>query len=427
MIGYLENRLSFLDKLYSPSNKEVYTPLALVNEMLDKLPEEVWDDTTLKWLNPAVKNGVFLGSIIFRLLNNYIEKGIFNTEQEAYNHIIQHQIYGYALSKGALRTANKLIYGSSKYNGNIIYNNILEEQIDMKFDVVIGNPPYQDPTTKKVQGSRKNPRKLWHDFIKKSNEISKYGGYISLITPPNFTQPTNKSSKEVMSKKDLYINMSTDIRKKVGVGIAMSYFIYKNEDNLEKKDVSFFDGKNNFNIPYVYGDMIALIDFSRIDQQICHKVLNNDLKKYDFKSNQKEIKSFKHLPIVKDNVYKYPIFDFQNIKYSDKKPSDINKPKVIISEFLSRRGGGYLLPNIYLDKHGEYGCWYKKKGGYIDFNSKNEAENIFHYLRYSNLMNFVFKHFSINSFMQSKVLESITVIDPTKKWTDQELYEYFNL
>lgn len=244
MIKYLENRLSLLDKLYSPSNKEVYTPLSLTNEILDKLPEEVWDNYDLKWLNPAVKNGVFLGAITLRLIKNYIEKGIFSIEQEAYNHIIQNQIYGYALSRGALRTANKLVYGSAKYNGNIIHANILEEQIDMKFDVVIGNPPYQNNSDSKKIANRGATRNLYQKFIEKGFNILKDGGTISFITPPGFLKSTewgtpNKYYKYFTEYDFQYLKLQGVKKKYFEQATPICYWIVnktKNPENLTEID-----------------------------------------------------------------------------------------------------------------------------------------------------------------------------------------------
>ena len=47
----------------------------------------------------------------------------------------------------------------------------------MKFDVVIGNPPYQEVT------GAANAKAIWPKFVEKSFEICKEGGYVSLIHP----------------------------------------------------------------------------------------------------------------------------------------------------------------------------------------------------------------------------------------------------
>jgi hypothetical protein len=59
---------------------------------------------------------------------------------------------------------------------------VLEEM--NKFDVVIGNPPYQGGTTKS------DP--LWEKFVEKSFELCKEGGYVSLIHPCAWRKPEHK-------------------------------------------------------------------------------------------------------------------------------------------------------------------------------------------------------------------------------------------
>ena len=46
---------------------EVFTPIPLINEMLDKLPIEVWKNPELKWLDPANGMGNFMIIVYFRL------------------------------------------------------------------------------------------------------------------------------------------------------------------------------------------------------------------------------------------------------------------------------------------------------------------------------------------------------------------------
>ena len=51
-------------KLYG----EVFTPIKLINEMLDKLPLEVWTNINLKWFDPAVGMGNFIIVVYLRLM-----------------------------------------------------------------------------------------------------------------------------------------------------------------------------------------------------------------------------------------------------------------------------------------------------------------------------------------------------------------------
>ena len=63
---------------------EVFTPVSLVNEMLDKLPQELFKDPTKTWLDPSVGEGVFLFEILKRLEANGISK----------DHAVTNQLYG---------------------------------------------------------------------------------------------------------------------------------------------------------------------------------------------------------------------------------------------------------------------------------------------------------------------------------------------
>ena len=57
-----------LDCISNLSSDEVFTPPAIVNQMLDILPTEVWTNPDFKWLDPATKSGVFLREIAMRLM-----------------------------------------------------------------------------------------------------------------------------------------------------------------------------------------------------------------------------------------------------------------------------------------------------------------------------------------------------------------------
>ena len=63
-INYNPDVLSCLANL---SNDEVFTPPKLVNEILDMLPQELFQNKDTKFLDPVTKSGVFLREIAKRL------------------------------------------------------------------------------------------------------------------------------------------------------------------------------------------------------------------------------------------------------------------------------------------------------------------------------------------------------------------------
>jgi type I restriction-modification system DNA methylase subunit len=50
---------------------EVFTPIELINIMLDKLPRDVWLNHKLKWLDPSAGIGNFIIIIYLRLMENF--------------------------------------------------------------------------------------------------------------------------------------------------------------------------------------------------------------------------------------------------------------------------------------------------------------------------------------------------------------------
>lgn len=215
-----------LNCLANLSNDEVFTPPELANKMLDLLPQELFQNPNTTFLDPFTKSGVFLREIVKRL-DKGLEK-LIPDRQERIDHILQKQVFGIAITELTSLLARRSAYcskdASGKYSiskfptasGNIIYKNIKHTWVNgkckycgvkqsifdrdseleqyaymfihsdkpqqffdnMKFDVIIGNPPYQMVTAGSVE-SQSTP--IYNKFVEQCIKISPR--YICTITP----------------------------------------------------------------------------------------------------------------------------------------------------------------------------------------------------------------------------------------------------
>jgi len=111
----IEHNPDVLNCLANLSNDEVFTPPALVNQMLDLLPQELFKDPNSTFLDPFCKTGVFLREIVKRL-----DKGLEDVipdRQERIDHILHKQVFGMAITELTSLLTRRTLYCSKFANG----------------------------------------------------------------------------------------------------------------------------------------------------------------------------------------------------------------------------------------------------------------------------------------------------------------------
>lgn len=195
----------------NPSKGEVFTPEELVREMLDKIPTSVWENPTSIFLDPCMGKGTFLIDILRRLTTIY---GY--SKEEAMS-----RIYGYDVR---VKYINYLKRGGFV---NIFHKDFLNEDFNMKFDVIVGNPPYNN--SGKIKGSKQTSgTSLWLQFLKKTPSLLKEGGICSFIVPAAVGNTNSLGWKSL--KNNQIVSLTTGINEKYfKVGTIISNIVFKND------------------------------------------------------------------------------------------------------------------------------------------------------------------------------------------------------
>ena len=215
-----------LEVLANLSSDAVFTPPKVVNAVLDLLPAEVWADPALRWLDPGAKTGVFPREITKRLMAGLSDA--IPDEEARLHHILIEMVFAIATEEITGMMTRRSLYCSKDASGefsvvrganpdgnvwqrhvdhefdeggrcvecggsrdqlevkgrdNKAYGFIhaagrskIEMEMSMKFDVIVGNPPYQMDD----EGGHR-PVPIYHKFVEQA--IALNPAYIAMITP----------------------------------------------------------------------------------------------------------------------------------------------------------------------------------------------------------------------------------------------------
>ncbi|OAV71628.1 Eco57I restriction-modification methylase [Bacteroidales bacterium Barb4] len=487
-----------LSCLANLSNDEVFTPPNLVNDILDLLPQEIWSNPNAKFLDPVSKSGVFLREMAKRLMHG-LEIQI-PGKQERINHIFKNQLYGIAITELTSLLSRRSVYCSKTANGkysicetfedeqgNIRYermqhtwqngkcsycgasqkeydrDEILEtyayhfihtdkpEKIfNMKFDVIVGNPPYQ---LSDGGGTGDSAKPIYHLFIQQAKKLNPK--YLTMIIPSRWMKGgkgLDSFRQEMMKDERLSHLFDFANANKIFPGIHLDggvcYFLWEQAHKgvLE----NYYTDLNN---KVVHSTRLLRSEFSETiirdirQESIISKVYEMSNSTFsnivyarkpfgisaDFFNDPQKYTNMEYSENPKDGLCK--IFGVKGIKGGAKRVhgfidrNEIMQNKESIDKYKLFFSKAYMTtstnpPKIILAKPNEICTETFLQIGF--FETAKEAENCLEYLNtnFSRALLF-FNRSSLNISQETFVF--IPMQDFNESWTDKKLYKKYGL
>ena len=317
---------------------EVFTPVVLVNKMLDLLPNDVWTNKDLKWLEPSAGRGAFLKEVLDRLVKAGIKK----------EYAIKQMLYMVEIDEDNINHLREY-FGE---DANIISGSFIktkhynEVDINIFFNIILGNPPFQ------YKEGEKKSQSIWRFFIMRSYKLLNNDGYL-LMTHPSGWRDINGRDRDVFdfmkANNLIYLNMNDykEGQRCFGASTTYDYYLVQyTNTNTNKTIINDIDNEE-YEVDLNNWDFIPSGRLNLIDKLLA--------KKNEAKINVVYSRSIYHIqkPYMFKPITDYPccysitIKDGMKYKYSDIDKGHFGIPKVIWSD------GGGTYPII--DKEGCYG------------------------------------------------------------------------
>ena len=335
---------------------EVYTPYELIAEMIEMIPESLFKNPNLKWLDPGSGYGYFSIFLFHKLFISLVEA--IPEPDLRRDHIIENMITMVEINEMHI-TVLKELFGEKC---NIINMDFLELNTVELYDIIIGNPPYNSNGKKKVPTNTELNKKadgsvIWPYFIRKSMALLKKDGYLCVIIPSIWMKPDKLKMYEYLTQYDIQklkclTNTETNKYFKGNAQTPTCYFLLNNSKN--KGSLNLYDKTINNYISFslypgipipVFGASILnkLLKYTEIYGTLNVKKTNLPSKEVLMSTNLSSTYYYSNIKtcILEKNKPKLAL------NYSDKPCPFHGKPKIILAHKM------YGFP--YIDIGGIYG------------------------------------------------------------------------
>lgn len=210
---------------------EFFTPPELIEKMLSHIPDHLWNIHT-KWLEPTCGDGSFMMFIFNKLFHETYVSEYLDEEERVKR--IHDNLYMVDINPQNIeKTRQKMGLGSSC--PHIFCVDFLSWQSVSRFDVIVGNPPFQNPSNSYLNGSLRtgSGKKMYEKIIERALTFLQDGGHLCFISPLNLWSGSNKIYKKIVDNyypKFIYLD---NVKKKwfprIGQNLKMCFFVVSKE------------------------------------------------------------------------------------------------------------------------------------------------------------------------------------------------------
>lgn len=388
------------------SRGEVFTPPQLVIKILSKIPESVYLNKESMFLVPGCGMGVFMVELV-RIL---VEK------------------YGYSIEDAKSRVIgidNRIKYiNYLKRKGYRVYHlDFLKDELPMmQFDVIVGNPPYQE----NLVNSNKKAEKLWPKFIFKSEQLLNKNGILMFITPTSWLSGSKNIIKGSLGVMDLFLRnnlkyIETGFSFK-GVSVDTHFWMMQKNQNYTNTDI--FDSQTNKlkSISIHSGFLPSDLDFDRIS--IIEKVFS--VKSFDWISSTSMYSKWRK-DSVNEQTPTHQIKTYvrggndEDVNFAYFKQECSPKNNKIKKVIIPLSGAEKFKP--YIDIQGIPYC----VDSYLIPLDENSTYESVYSIFYSKLYKYLIESYRTSGFIQYPIVKQLPKFDTKKVYTDTEIYNYLGL
>ena len=479
-------RPDILDCLANLSSDEVFTPPKVVNEMLDMLPQDLFENPKTRFLDPFTKSGVFLREIVKRLDKGLVR--VIPDKEDRLNHIFQRQVYGIACTQLTALFSRRSLYCNknvldkrstarglfSTEAGNIGYHRchhtwvngsckicgaskkalseskdvenyaypflhdevFMDQSKELGFDVIIGNPPYQMSDG----GGTSGAVPIYNRFIEQALRLNPR--YLSMIVPARWYgggRGLDEFRDRMINDRHIRVlHDFLDASECFGTGVEIKggicYFLW-NRDNPGKCKIHTHNAGEVVEQPERFlceegGDVFIRY---ALGVSVYNKVhVKGETTFETLVSSQKPfgLRTFVHGK-ERDFAGAVKLFERGGIGYIksnevEKNMEWVNLPKVLISAAYN---AGDVYPHQILGKPivaGKGSCCTETYIVIGPFKKNVEAENVASYIR-TKFFRFMVMLKKSSQHAAAAVYSFVPVQDFSKPWTDAELYKKYKL